>query len=66
LSGLAITRDHYLVVGVLKPQGLLVFDLHAGGAPVQMFWPAAVDFQSFDMAAAPGGGVRGAPHRGAR
>ena len=57
LNGLAITEDHYLVVGVLDPQGLLVFDLHAGGQPTQMRWPVGVDFQPFDLAPAPGGGV---------
>ncbi len=57
LSGLAITEDHYLVVGVLAPKGLLVFDLHSSGEPSQVFWPHTVDFEPFDMAAAPGGGV---------
>lgn len=57
LSGLAITEDHYLVVGVLEPKGLLIFDLHATGAPRQMLWPATVDFIPFDMAPRPGGGV---------
>lgn len=55
LSGLAITEDHYLVVGVVKPAGLLIFDLFAGGAPRQLLWP--VSFTPFDMAARPGGGV---------
>ncbi len=57
LSGLAVTEDHYLVVGVLEPKGLLVFDLHATGSPRQMLWPTAVDFLPFDMAPRPGGGV---------
>lgn len=55
LSGLAVTAHHYLVVGVLEPPGLLIFDLHAGGPPRQLLWP--VDFAPFDMASAPGGGV---------
>ncbi len=57
LSGLAVTEDHYLVVGVLQPAGLVIFDLHAGGSPRQMLWPGTVPFAPFDMAPAPGGGV---------
>jgi len=57
LSGLTVTQDHYLVVGVREPAGLLIFDLHAGGAPRQMLWPAAVKFEPFDMAAGANGGV---------
>jgi hypothetical protein len=57
LSGLAVTEDHYLVVGVLEPKGLLIFDLYGGGAPQQVCWPEAVLFAPFDLAPAPGGGV---------
>src|SRR5271166_6520895 len=55
LRGLAITSDHYLLVGVVKPAGLLIFDLYSGGPPQQFFWPTT--FAPFDMAARPGGGV---------
>lgn len=59
LSGLAITEEHYLVVGVLDPPGLLVFDLHAGGSPQQLTWPLDVPggFVPFDLAPRPGGGI---------
>jgi phage tail-like protein len=57
LAGLAVTEHHYLVVGVLRPAGLLLFDLHAGGPPRQLLWPEGVPFAPFDLAPAPGGGV---------
>ena len=57
LSGLAVTENHYLVAGTIEPAGLLIFDLYSGGEPRQILWPNAVDFEPFDMAARPGGGV---------
>jgi len=57
LRSLAVTEDHYLVAGVLEPAGILVFDLHAGGAPQQLWWPRGVPFEPLDMAARSGGGV---------
>lgn len=57
LSGLVVTEDHYLVVGVLQPASLLIFDLYRGGSPQQLLWPPAVPFVPFDMAPMPGGGV---------
>ena len=55
--GLTITDDQYLVVGMLEPGGLLVFDLFDTAAPLRILWPAEVPFAPFDMAAAPGGGL---------
>lgn len=57
LSGLAVTEDHYLVVGVVEPASLLIFDLHTGGEPRQLIWPRSIPFAPLDMAAMPGGGV---------
>ena len=57
LRGLAITADQYLVVGLLEPAGLLVFDLFEGGPPRQMLFPREIGFEPFDMAPRPAGGV---------
>lgn len=57
LRGLAVTTRHYLVVGNLTEHGLLIFDLHRGGPPMLVQWPAAVPFAPWDMAPTPDGGV---------
>ncbi|MDQ5835939.1 MAG: hypothetical protein M3379_04075 [Acidobacteriota bacterium] len=57
LRGLAVTTNHYLVVGDRSARGLFVFDLHAVGAPLRLLFPEAADFEPFDIAAAPRGGV---------
>jgi phage tail-like protein len=57
LRALAVTEDHHLVVGVVDPPGLLVFDLHAGGPPYQLCWPRGVEFAPFDMTPRKKGGV---------
>lgn len=58
LRGLTVTDHHYLVVGTLAPQsGLLIFDLHAAGAPTHWLWPAEIGFNPFDMTPALDGGV---------
>src|SRR5262249_37310772 len=56
-SALCVTEHHYLVVGVLNPAGLLIFDLHHGGPPRQLVWPKTVQFVPFDMSPALGGGL---------
>jgi len=66
LAGVTVTDHHYLVVGTVlnrlpsghrRQSGLFLFDLHAGGEPQLMLFPDQVDFEPFDLAPAPGGGV---------
>lgn len=57
LQGLAVTTEHYLVVGEPDAGALVVFDLAAGGPPVTLRWPADLPFEPWDICAAPGGGV---------
>jgi len=58
-AALAVTEDHYLVAAFVGPSanGLLAFDLMAGGPPLETLWPAAVALTPFDMASRHGGGV---------
>jgi len=56
LASLAVTEDHYLVVGCLEPAGLLLFDLVGGGSPSFLAWPTG-DFEPFDIARRFGGGA---------
>jgi phage tail-like protein len=56
LRGAAVTEDNFLVIGVLDPPGLLVFDLQTGDPPAQLPWDE-VAFTPLDMAPRPGGGV---------
>jgi hypothetical protein len=61
LRGLAVTREHYLVAGLLpldrQSGGLLVFDLLGGGPPLSIGWPADWPFVPHDVAARPCGGL---------
>ena len=62
LAGMAVTEHHYLVVGNVTQAGLFIFDLHAGGEPLLLLFPAVPSsppkrFAPFDIAPAPGGGV---------
>lgn len=56
-GGLAITEDQYLVVGMVEPPGLLVFDLLGGGAPRTICWPEEIPFAPFDIVPRHRGGV---------
>jgi phage tail-like protein len=57
LCGLAVTIDHYLVVGTCEPTGLLVFDLFSAGEPRRILWRDEVKFIPFDITARYSGGV---------
>lgn len=57
LGGLTVTAHHYLLVGILQPAGLLIFDLHAGGEPLRLSFPAGEAFAPFDLAATNDGGA---------
>jgi phage tail-like protein len=57
LCGLAVTEDHYLVIGTRGPAGLLVFDLYQPASRTQQLWPEDVPFEPFDLCARTGGGV---------
>ncbi|MGI9060607.1 MAG: phage tail protein [Ktedonobacteraceae bacterium] len=58
MRGLTITEDQYLVVGVLEPAGILIFDLLSTSEPPrQLLWPSQVPFAPFDMTPRSGGGL---------
>jgi phage tail-like protein len=57
LSGLTVTRHHYLLAGYTCPteNGLLVFDLQGGGTPLRLLWPAG--FGPWDLCDTDDGGA---------
>ena len=55
--GVAVTIDHYLIVGSVAPAGLLIFDLFSVGEPRRIFWNEQTAFAPFDIAARFGGGA---------
>ena len=57
LQGLAVNNQHFLIVGTIDPAGLLILDLHAGGVPLWLQWPASIQFEPFDFCALEDGGV---------
>jgi phage tail-like protein len=56
-GGLAVTTDHYLLIGTIDPPGLMLFDLYTGGPPMHYRWPARVPFAPFAIAARLDGGA---------
>ena len=57
LRGLAVTIDHYLIVGTIQPAGLLIFDLFSIGEPRRILWRQDIAFEPFDIAARHCGGA---------
>lgn len=61
LSGLAVIRGQHLVAGFAPnsspASGLLVFDLLAGGPPLELSWPSPWVMSAIDMAPRPCGGL---------
>ena len=61
LRGLAVLSSSHLVTGLCNPPGLLVFDLHSGGAPRRLLWPSpptgTPPFRPVDLAARSDGGL---------
>lgn len=58
LTGLVITRDHYLVAlsTVEARTEILIFDLFSGGPPWRLCWPADVPLEPWDLAPREPGG----------
>jgi phage tail-like protein len=62
LAGLAVTSEHYLVVGAPDSGSLLIFDLHTGGQPARVSLPPPPGppgqrTEPFDLAPLPDGGL---------
>jgi len=61
LSGLAVLKGQHLVAGFAPnsspTSGLLVFDLLAGGPPLELSWPSPWVMSPIDMAPRPCGGL---------